>query len=77
VALRWEIFATANAVADLIHMQASHHLIPYIMYKKKTYFNTIPNAHDSTNKVLSGLRHPLQLIIHKVLGINCEKALPF
>lgn len=47
------------------------------MYKKKTYFNTIPNAHDSTNKVLPALRYPLQLIIHKVLGINCEKALPF
>lgn len=47
------------------------------MYKKKIYFNAIPNAHDSTNKVLLALRYPLQLIIHKILGINSEKALPF
>lgn len=57
-----------NAAAHLIDMQASQALIPYIMQKKKNYFNTIPNAHDSTNKVLSALQYPLQLIIQKSLA---------
>lgn len=57
-----------NAAAHLIYMQDSHHLIAYIMNKKKNYFNTTPNAHDSTNKVLSALQYPLQLIIQKSLA---------
>lgn len=72
--------ALVRAVANLIYLQASHHLISSITYKKKSYIKysyTIPNANDSTNKVLSVLRCLLQLIIHKVFSINCEKAFPF